>query len=160
MISSILGFLSGIALILAAIITTYDVFARTLFGVHTIWALEIAQYALLFASFMGAAYAMKENSYICVDFFVKNLSFAKQRVINSINAVFVSLLFFFLAYLAFSQARQYFAKGWRTSTPMRVQLYILILIIAIGSLVLALQQLAVLFNQEKEAVSLDADTER
>lgn len=136
------GYISGIALIFAAIITTYDVVLRSIAGVHTVWALEISQYSLLFATFMGAAFSLKEKCYICVDFVVNRLCGKKKNLIDTIGGILITILFSWLSYLSFSMSYQYFLKGWTTSTPMKVKLYLLILIISIGTAMVVLQQIS------------------
>lgn len=140
--SNMFGCISGLVLMFAAIITTYDVLLRSIAGVHTVWALEISQYSLLFATFMGAAFSLKEKCYICVDFAINRLCDKKRNLIENINSILIVILFSWLSYLSFSMTYQYFLKGWTTSTPMKVKLYLLILIISVGTAMVVLQQIS------------------
>lgn len=141
-ISNMFGYISGLVLIFAAIITTYDVILRSVAGVHTVWALEISQYSLLFATFMGAAFSLKEKCYICVDFAVNRLCKKKRSLLETINSILITILFSWLSYLSFNMTYQYFLKGWTTSTPMKVKLYLLILIISVGTAMVVVQQIS------------------
>ncbi len=146
-ISNVLGYISGLVLILAAIITTYDVVLRATVGGHTVWGLEMSQYSLLFATFMGAAFSLKERSYICVDFIITRLDKKRKFFIEIINSILIVILFSWLCYLSFSMTYQYFLKGWTTSTPMKIKLYLLILIISVGTGMVILQQISDLIDK-------------
>jgi TRAP-type C4-dicarboxylate transport system permease small subunit len=51
----------GIILMIAAIVTTYDVFCRFLFNNPTIWALETAQYCLIYGTFLGGGICFQKR---------------------------------------------------------------------------------------------------
>lgn len=146
-ISELAGYISGVVLMIAAIITTYDVIARTFFSINTPQLLEIAQYSLLFASFIGAAYALKRKAYIRVDFIVNRLSYKAQKIIDFANSIIIALLFLFLSSISYKMTYMYMRKGWTTSTPLKVKIYLLILIIAVGTFMVFLQQISEIISE-------------
>ena len=136
------GYISGVVLMMAAMITTYDVIARTFFNINTPQLLEIAQYSLLFASFIGAAFALKLKAYIRVDFLINKLNLKIQKSIDFVNSIIIAILFLFLSFISYKMTYLYIQKGWTTSTPLKVKMYLLILIITIGTFMVFLQQIS------------------
>src|SRR4030042_5186977 len=97
----IMYWLSAGAIVLSSLILTYEVVMRYLLQIPTIWEIESAIYLGVLATFMGAAYGLKDGAHIHIDFFVRALPPGAQRTLEKINS---SLALLFCAYVAF--------KGW------------------------------------------------
>lgn len=145
-----IALLGGAILFIAAIITTYDVFLRFIFNEPTSWALEIAQYCLLYATFLGAAYAFKKDLYISVDVITNLLPrFIKTRLIF-LGYVVAMLLFLILSWHAGKFTLMCFKKGWTEPTSLQTPMWIPLIIIPIGGIFIALQNLILLIRKGKE----------
>jgi len=140
----------------AAIITTYDVIIRFIFGISSMWALELCQYCLLFATFMGATYTLTQKTYTRVDIIINKLPAKITKILNRISDILVVLAFSYLAYLSFKFTIHCFNKGWRTSTPLRINLAWLIIIIATGCTLLVIQELIEIYKNYKNEVAVNS----
>lgn len=60
--------LSGVIILIIGILTTMEGIARGLFNAPTTWSLNVAQYLLIWAIFLGSAYAFQEKTHVAVDF--------------------------------------------------------------------------------------------
>ncbi len=67
LLSDTAGYMSSAAILLATLVIVQQVVARYVFNVPTIWQVEMAIYLLMAATFVGAAYALKENSHINIE---------------------------------------------------------------------------------------------
>jgi TRAP-type C4-dicarboxylate transport system permease small subunit len=63
-----LALLSGVIILIIGILTTMEGIARGLFNAPTTWSLNVAQYLLIWAIFLGSAYAFQEKTHVAVDF--------------------------------------------------------------------------------------------
>jgi len=135
----------GMILFFAAIITTYDVMCRFIFNSPTSWALEIAQYSLLYAIFLGAAYAFLEDSYIRVEVVTNLLPKRVQRVLHIIGNIVTVILFVILAWHSSKFTLLCFTKGWSEPTPLKTPMWIPLIIIPIGCIMVAVQNMLIPF---------------
>ena len=81
-LTEISGYLSGIAILVAALIITLAVILRYL-HISTIWQIEAATYLIILSVFVGAAYTQKHEGHISIDL-VTILMPAKTRDIIGI----------------------------------------------------------------------------
>ena len=135
----------GIILFSAAIITTYDVMCRFIFNSPTSWALEIAQYSLLYATFLGGAYAFLEDSYTRVEVITNLLPKRVQRGLYIIGDIVTVILFVILAWHSSKFTLLCFTKGWLESTPLKTPMWIPLIIIPIGCTMMAVQNMLIPF---------------
>jgi len=131
----------GAILLIAAIITTYDVILRFVINKPTDWALEISQYCLLYGTMLGAAYAFKDDLYIRVDVITNLLPEKKQRFLRLLGDILAFLLFALLAWYSGKYTLFCFSKGWTQNTALRTPMWIPLIIIPIGSIIVSLQNL-------------------
>jgi len=73
-LSYVTGGLAALALVAAALIITEGVIVRKLLGVSTIWQIEASVYLLMYACFVGAAFAQIGEHHLNVDFLIIHLS--------------------------------------------------------------------------------------
>lgn len=129
----------GGVLMIAAAITTYDVFCRFFLDSPTDWALETAQYCLIYGTFLGAAYAFKEDMYIRVDVITSLLSGNNQDRLRLLSHVVAFVLFTIIAWYSAKYTLFCFSKGWTQNTAMRTPMWIPLIIIPFGSIMISLQ---------------------
>lgn len=60
--------LSGIIILVIGLLTAMEGIARGLFNAPTTWSLDICQYLLIWAIFLGSAPAFQEKTHVSVDF--------------------------------------------------------------------------------------------
>jgi TRAP-type mannitol/chloroaromatic compound transport system permease small subunit len=105
-LSTAVGKTFGWSIVVLTFSTSYEVFARYMFGAPTDWAFD-ASYMLYGALFMMAgAYALSRNAHVRGDFLYRSWSPRRQASMDLILYV----LFFFPAMLAFIYAGYQFAK--------------------------------------------------
>lgn len=136
------AYVSGVVLFVASMITFYDVVMRYVFKNPTIWALELSQYSLLLATFLGGAYALEQKSYVSVDIFTQRLPAKVQEKLETVSGVVTILTFLFFGWLCAKFTYTNFLKHWTTPTPLRVPIYLPLSLIPLGSFLIAFKQLS------------------
>lgn len=138
--------IGGAILMIAAIITTYDVFCRFFLNRPTDWALETAQYCLIYGTFLGSAYAFKEDLFIRVDVITSLMSGKNQNRLKLFSHVVAFLLFAIIAWYSTKYTLFCFSKGWTQNTAMRTPMWIPLVIIPLGSISISIQNLLLIFK--------------
>ena len=136
--------LAGALVVLACAVVFYEVAARYLFGAPTTWSIDIASYLLLWATFLGSAYTLREGGHVAVDLLVVRLGAEHRRrlglLIHGATALFVVLVVWQGA-IACEQAYRF---GEVTMSSLRFPLYIPLLALPVGGCVLLMQALLLL----------------
>lgn len=68
------GVLSGIFILIGAFLVAFEVVMRYIVNAPTTWSFNITQFFIIYAAYLGAAYTLKENHHVRVEFFVDWLS--------------------------------------------------------------------------------------
>jgi TRAP-type C4-dicarboxylate transport system permease small subunit len=87
------GWIAAFSLVAAALIVTEAVVVRKVFGVSTIWQIEMSVFLLMFAVFVGAPFVQKNEHHLNVDLLIIHLS----PRIREVTLIVVSILACILA---------------------------------------------------------------
>ncbi len=135
----VLYYLSALSILASALILTYEVLMRYIFRTPTIWEIEAAVYLTIMATFLGAAYGLKDGAHIKIDLVIRLF----PNNINwwlSIITSFLSFGFcFFLAWRGWIMWWEAFSKGWRSESLWSVPLAIPYFPLPLGMTLLTLQ---------------------
>ena len=103
-----IGIMAAFALVPLVIATCYEVFARYLFGMPTIWAYEVG-YILTGSHFLlGMAYTLQSNDHIRIDIFSANFSQRTRAVIDLLGYSVLLPLMVWISHALF----QHLAAGY------------------------------------------------
>lgn len=130
------GMSVGVAIFLIGILVTYDVLVRTVFRMTNSWITEVTMYLMGYITFMGAAYALKEEAHVSVDLLVLKVSPANRRILTLAVDMVLFIVAAVLTFLSF----QFFLESWRSNeqsdTLLSVSLWIPYLSFFIGMIFL------------------------
>jgi len=138
-LSDLSGYASALAILLATLVIVEQVVVRYVLRMPTIWQVEFAVYLLIAATFIGAAYGLKENSHINIELFTTLLPPGVKRWLDLFTSV---VALWFCAYLAYKGAVMWweaYEGGWRTSSLWSIPLTYPYAIIPIGMGLTSLQ---------------------
>jgi TRAP-type C4-dicarboxylate transport system permease small subunit len=138
--------LSAVAIVLSSLILTYEVVMRYLLKIPTVWEIESSIYLGVLATFMGAAYGLKDGAHINIDLFVRALPPGGRRFLEKITS---SSAFLFCAYVAFKGWQLFweaFSKGWRSESMWGPPLAVPYFFLPLGMSLLSLQLLIQIFG--------------
>lgn len=138
-IMNIMMFLAGIILIFIMLSVGLEVVLRTFFNRPQIWVTEVTEVMLLYITFLGSAWLLREGGHVKVDIILNHLkpkTIAFLGIISSIIGIFVSIT---LTVFGFSVTLDYLHRGIYTPTAMEIPVSAIIVVIPIGGLMLFLQ---------------------
>lgn len=134
-----------LAVMLAAmsIVIIFQVFSRFVLGFPLPWSEEVARYLMVYATFMGAALALRQGRLIAVEVVAENLSANNRRKFKSF-ALIISICFFILLFLKGIEVLD--QVGAQKSPALQIPMSIPYASISIGSILLLINAIAVLIE--------------
>lgn len=131
--------LSALAILLSGLILTYEVVMRYVLNTPTIWEIEASIYLGIFATFMGAAYGLKEGAHVNVDLVIRALPAGIQINLQRV-LYFLSLIFcLYVSYNGWKLWFEAFSKSWRSGSMWNPPLAIPYLFVPLGFTLLSFQ---------------------
>lgn len=132
-------FLAGLLLIFIMLSVCMDVIMRYFMNRPQIWVTEVIECLLLYVTFLGSPWLLREEGHISVDVLVNRVgpkTGALLGIISSVIGLFVSCT---LAVYGFRLTWDFFQRNIYTPTAMEIPVSAIIVIIPVGSLVLFFQ---------------------
>jgi C4-dicarboxylate transporter DctQ subunit len=83
-IGKIEEYVSGLFFVSGSLVSVYAVIMRYVFNKAPTWSLEVFEYLMVWAIFLGFGMALRENHHIVVDLLYDRLSFPVKRVLSVI----------------------------------------------------------------------------
>jgi len=131
-----MAFLAGIILVFIMLSVGLDVILRYFFNSPMIWVTEVTECLLLYITFLGTGWLLRDEGHVKVDIILTRLkpeSTAFLGILSSLVGIFVSIM---LTFYGMSVTWNYFKRGIYTPTAMEIPVAAIILIIPIGSFTL------------------------
>ena len=66
--NKIMGVISGALILIIGLLSVIEIILRGIFSRPTFWSLDVSQYTLIWAIFLGSAYSFQEKGHVAVDF--------------------------------------------------------------------------------------------
>jgi TRAP-type C4-dicarboxylate transport system permease small subunit len=136
---NIASFISGLLLIFIMLSVSLEVILRSFANRPQMWVTEVTECMLLYITFLGSAWLLREDGHVKVDIVLNRLkprTVALLGVVSSSIGVFVSIT---LIIYGFSVAWDYFQRGIYTPTALEIPVSPILVIIPIGSVLLLIQ---------------------
>ena len=136
---NVMTFLAGILLVFIMLSVCLEVILRSFINRPQICVTEVTECLLLYITFLGTAWLLREEGHVKVDIVLNRLkpqTTAFLGIISSIMGVLVSIT---LTIYGFNVTWDYFQRGIYTPTALEIPVSAILLIIPIGSLMLFIQ---------------------
>jgi C4-dicarboxylate transporter DctQ subunit len=136
---NLMAFLAGAILVFIMLFVCLEVIFRDLFNFPIVGVTQITECLLLYITFLGSAWLLREEGHVKVDILIDRLSpkvVAFFGIIGSVIGIIVSVI---LTVFGFSLTWYFYRKGLYTPTILELPLSWIIVIIPIGSLMLIVQ---------------------
>lgn len=135
----VMAFLAAVILIFIMVSVCLNVILRYFFNEPLIWVNQITECFLLYITFLGSAWLLRNEGHVKVDILLNHLSskaLAFLGIISSVIGIIVSVI---LTFFGFSLTWYFYHKGLYTPTILELPLSLIIIIIPIGSFMLIVQ---------------------
>ncbi|WP_417413336.1 TRAP transporter small permease subunit [Hoeflea sp.] len=141
--SRLLSWIAQIVTVVLVLSMIYEVVARYAFGAPTIWAFDISYMATGTLFVLGAAYALKQDAHVRIDFLAQKMPVGIRRKLEGFVFVFlIAPIFAALSKFAIERAWRAWATGEvENVSPWAPLMWPFFAILAIGLVALTLQQL-------------------
>ncbi len=136
-----------------------EVFLRSFFNRPQEWVVEISEYALLYITFLSAAFVLKKEGHIVVDLVTCRLSLNKRLFLGIIQYILISLVSMVFIYVGAKVTVDNFIRGIYNPTVLQIPIAYVLGIIPIGGFFLLVQSLIGLFASYKKFKERDISSE-
>jgi len=132
-------FLTGVLVVFLMLSVSMEVALRYFFGRPTTWVTEISSYALLYIPFLAAAWILKEDGHVRMDFLLNKLNRKSQYFMNMLTSFVGATICFLLTCFGAKITIYFYEKGYRMASALRMPRYAVVAIIVFGSFLLFIQ---------------------
>jgi TRAP-type C4-dicarboxylate transport system permease small subunit len=144
-VADITGFMSMAAVVFAMLVIIYEVVARYIFKLASVWEVEAAIMATIFVTFIGSVFALKNNAHVTMDDIVlPHLKPKVRKWLALITSVFSLTFCVILAYKSWQMFWEAFSLGWKSETIWAPPLAIPYSFLAVGVSIMCFQLIGII----------------
>ena len=129
---------SGLSLVIF-FSTCIELFMRYFFNRPQIWAVEVTEYAMLYITFLGTAWLLREEGHVKIDLLLSFLAPKNQAFLNSITSILGAIVCSVIAFYGSWSTWLHYQKGLTTFSAMELLKWPFLIVIPFGSLLLLIQ---------------------
>lgn len=144
---------SAILILIDALAITIDVLLRYAFSITYIGIFELSEFSLLWMTFLGAAYIMRNNGHVRVDAIVNLLKPKHGAIANAVGSVISMFILIVMTFYSAKLTLHDYQTNFTLSGILQPAKWFVEIIIPIGFFILFLQLLR---NSYKQFISLKA----
>jgi len=145
-VNTTLALIAGIGIIAMILITGMEVVGRYFLNRPFHWVLEINEYIMVFAAFLGMAYTMQVGGHVAVDVIYKLYSEQNKHIAELIVAVLSLIVWAILTLKGLQQSLLYLERNIKSSTLLAVPQFYPMLLVVAGSLICCFQALLMIYD--------------
>jgi TRAP-type C4-dicarboxylate transport system permease small subunit len=134
-----LYYVSSLAIVLSAFILTYEVIVRYVLKIPTIWEIETSVYLTVMATYLGAAYGLKDGAHINIDLITRLLPKKFTEKLSLVTSMIALVFCLLLSWKGWGMWWEATAKGWHSESLWGPPLTIPYFFLPLGMTLLSLQ---------------------
>lgn len=142
LINQTMARIAGVMIFVIGILAVFEAVMRTFFSAPTSWSLDISTYLLIWAVFLGSAYAFQEKGHVAVDLLrdavEKRWSKAPRRVMAFIGYAIALVVLIVLMRAGFMLAKTALDTNQLTYANAQIPAFILWLAVVVGSVMMVI----------------------
>ena len=140
------------AILIAALMfgITWSVVWRYFLNSPQGWTVELAEYSLLFITFLSSAWLLRKNGHVSVELLLIGLSSKTQAFLKILTSALGVLVCFVFVWYGGATALKYFLRNITVIGTLKFPGFILIGVIPVGSLLLLIQFLVDTFRSVED----------
>lgn len=131
--------ISSLAILLSAFILTYEVIMRYVLRTPTIWEIEASVYLTIMATFLAAAYGLKDGAHINIDLVTRLLPPKFNTKLSMVTSALSLVFCILIAWKGWGMWWEAFSKGWRSESIWSFPLAVPYFFLPLGMTLLSLQ---------------------
>lgn len=135
----LLGYVSGLGILLMGLMLCYEVICRYFFRAPTIWAQETSIYLFIWTMLAGSAYTLQKGKHVRIDLLIEHLSPRTQYILEMITS-FVGMVFCaIVSWQAYEMIAASVGYNKVSATLLRVPMWIPQMALLLGFILLTFQ---------------------
>ncbi len=139
-ILTLFGFLTSALIIFLMLSVCTEVVMRYFLNRPQVWTVEIAEYTLLWITFLGAAWVLKKEGHVKMDIVLGQLKPGTQAVVNIITSVIGVIICLVLTWYSAEITWDHYQRGiYEPATLLDLPKAPIMVIIPVGSFLLLIQ---------------------
>jgi C4-dicarboxylate transporter, DctQ subunit len=117
----------------------YDVTTRYILRQSVGWVLEVSEYLLVYLTFLGTAWVLKNEGHTTIDILVDHLQPKKQAILNVITSCIGAVICFILTWYGTATTVDLYQRGLIVIEILAIPKFLTTLVIPIGCGLLFIQ---------------------
>ena len=139
--NKVLVFIASLMMAGLMIIVCVDLTLRYFFNSPLLWGTEVTEILLLYITFLGMAWVFREDGHVVIDVFTSQITGRKKKILNGISYFLVGIVAAVLVYYGFYTVYDHFRRGVFNPTVIETPIWLIIVVIPVGSVPLFLEVL-------------------
>jgi C4-dicarboxylate transporter, DctQ subunit len=131
--------LGVLTLVFIVVIVTGEIISRTFFNAPSLWTYEVTEYTLLWLTFLGTAWTLKEDGHVIVDLVPNALKPRPRNILFIVVSILGIIVCFIYTYYGIRVVADLLERGRLMSSVLKPPAWILFIIIPLGNLLLTMQ---------------------
>ena len=134
-----LAFLGALLMGGMALWITYEVLMRYFLQRPTFWAVDLSEYAMLWAAFLAAPWVLRREGHVRVEVFVERMSPGRQRGLGIVMSALGAIVCAILAWQGAATVWDFYVRGVNVAREWQIPQFAVYLVIPIGSALLTIE---------------------
>jgi TRAP-type C4-dicarboxylate transport system permease small subunit len=135
-INKIFGYISGILILISALVIMYDVVCRYFFNAPSLYAPYISAFLMLGAVFVGTAYALQAGGHVFVELFIDRMNPLLRKICLTVGYLFSMIFIGALTRACWQYALTAVEKNWKAQGNLPIPSVILYGVMTFGAALL------------------------
>ena len=145
-----MAFIAGFLLLFVTFSIGYTIFSRMAGFYSPVWIVQFNEYALLWITFLGTAWALARNKHVSIDLLTSRFSQKNQNYFKLFHGILGTVICLVLFWYGYGVTLGQFKRGIIDVQAVDVPKYLILLIIPIGFSFLVVQFLRIFFIALKQ----------
>ena len=129
---------SGITLVIFFSVCT-ELLMRNFFNRPQIWSVEVTEYAMLYITFLGAAWLLREEGHVSLDIVDVFVTPRTRALLDSATSIIGLIICLVLLFFGAWSTWIHYQQGLETFSAMELRKWPFLLVIPMGSFLLVIQ---------------------
>lgn len=145
--------LAGGLIFIISLFAGYEALSRNLFGMPTKWSLNISQFLLLYAVFLGSGYCFLRGGHIRIEIVTARIKGASHRVLMATGYVIAAVYVAVLGWKGYEVLSKAYKHHWLTLTTIQVPAVYVYFAIPLGCFLMLLALVVIITNSLRDKES-------
>ena len=145
-----MAFIAGVLLLFVTFSISYTILSRMAGFNSPVWVVQFNEYALLWITFLGTAWALARNKHVSIDLLTSRFSPKNQHYFKLFHGVLGTLICLVFFWYGYGVTMGQFKRGIIDVQAVDVPKYLVLIIIPVGFILLAVQFLRLFFETLKK----------